>query len=108
MATTDELYDEATALREAGNLEAAVEKLNEGLGVDPNHTLSHQALGVYLHKLGKLEDAILHAKKVVELEPEDAFSYTQLSVIYQRCGRIMEAEDAMAKAREIQMGGSGH
>lgn len=106
MSTPDEMYDEANALKDQGDLEAAVAKLEEILTIDPNHVLTHAALGVHLQKLGRLDESIEHAVKVTELEPTDSFSFTQLSVIYQRCGKIQEAEDAMARAREIQMGGA--
>ena len=104
MATPDEMYDEANALKDQGDLEGAVAKLEEILQTDPNHVLTHAALGVHLQKLGRIDESIEHAVKVTELEPADSFSFTQLSVIYQRCGRIQEAEDAMARARMIQMG----
>ena len=104
MATADELYDEAHQLKEQGDLEAAVAKLEEGLTLDENHVLTHSALGVHLQKLGRLDDAIAHAVKVTELDSEDPFSFTQLSVIYQRCGKIPEAEQAMEKARILQTG----
>jgi len=96
------MYDAAMKLKAEGNLEGCVEALKHVLSVDPVHVQTHMALGVHLQKLGRLDDAIFHAKKVTELEPADAFSFTQLSVIYQRCGKILEAEDAMARAREIQ------
>jgi len=102
MPDLDDMYDEADALKEKGDLEAAVAKLNEILAIDESHVLTHSAIAVHLHKLGKLDDAIGHALRVTELEPNDSFSFTQLSVIYQRCGRIPEAETAMAKAQEIQ------
>ncbi|HUG94332.1 MAG TPA: tetratricopeptide repeat protein [Planctomycetaceae bacterium] len=104
MATADQLYDEATKLKDQGDLDGAVARLREIVAIEPNHVLTHQALGVYLQKLGEFDDAIHHARKVVELEPQDPFSYTQLSVIYQRCGRIPEAEDAMARAHVLQQG----
>lgn len=106
VATPDELYDEAIALKNAGDLENAVAKWKAILEIAPDHVLSHAALGVHLQKLGRFDEAISHALKVTELEPRDSFSFTQLSVIYQRCGKIPEAEDAMARAREIQMGGA--
>jgi Flp pilus assembly protein TadD len=96
------LYDSAMKLKAEGNLEGCVEALQAILKVAPNHVQTHMALGVHLQKLGRFDEAIEHAKKVAELEPQDAFSFTQLSVIYQRCGKIFEAEEAMARAREIQ------
>ena len=107
MPTPDELYDQAVALKDAGNLEGAVAKLKDILAIDAGHVLTHSALAVHCHKLGRPEEAIAHAVRVSELEPNDPFSFTQLSVIYQRCGKIPEAEDAMARAHMLQ-GRSGH
>lgn len=102
MPTPVELYDEASKLKGAGNLEGAVAKLKEILAVEPNYVLAHQALGVHLQKLGHIDEAIKHATRVSELEPNDPFSFTQLSVILQRCGKIPEAEAAMAQAHMLQ------
>ena len=96
MSTAMELYDEATQLKGASRLDEAVAKLREALAIDPNHVLSHSALGVILQRLGDIDGALTHAQKVCELEPNDAFSFTQLSVICQRCGKIPEAEAAIA------------
>jgi Flp pilus assembly protein TadD len=104
MATTDEMYDEAVQIKEQGNLEGAIAKLEEVLSVDANHVLAHSALAVNLQKAGRFKEAIEHAIRVTELEPGDPFSFTQLSVIFQRCGRIPEAESAMERARLM----SGH
>lgn len=98
----DKLYDAAIALRDAGNVEGAVEAMFDILKVDENHLHTNMALGVHLQKLGRLEEAIKYAVRVTEIQPDDPFSFTQLSVIYQRCGRIPEAEDAMAKAHVLQ------
>jgi Flp pilus assembly protein TadD len=102
MPTTVELYDEATRLKEAGNLEEAVAKLNELLAQEPTYALAHSALAVVLGRLKRHPEAIQHALKVCELAPNDAFSFTALSVTYQRGGKIPEAEDAMARARMMQ------
>lgn len=101
-ANPEKLYDAARKLKDEGDLEGCVTALQHILTIDPGHVQTHLALGVHLQKLGRLEEAILHAKTVAELSPDDAFSFTQLSVIYQRCGKIFEAEEAMARAREIQ------
>ncbi len=105
MSNPDQMYDEAVALKEKGNLPEAVEKLFAIEAVAPTHTLTHSALAIWLQKLGRFDEAIAHAKKVVELNPTDPFSQSQLSVVYQRCGRIPEAEDALAMSRTISAGG---
>jgi Flp pilus assembly protein TadD len=102
MATSVELYDEATRLKEAGQLDGAVAKLNELLAQDPGYTLAHSALAVILGRLKRHDEAVQHGLKVCELAPDDAFSFTALSVTYQRAGKIPEAEDAMARARMMQ------
>ena len=104
MPTPDQLYDEATELRDQGDKEAAIAKLKEALEIDPNYTLAHGMLAKLYADLAQADEAIYHARRVVELEPNDTFSYTALSVIYQRCGRIPEAEEAKARAYYKQMG----
>jgi tetratricopeptide (TPR) repeat protein len=101
-SSPDKLYDAACKLKDQGNLQGCVEALLSILQNHPDHLQTHLALGVHLQKLGRHDEAITHAKRVAELNPQDAFSFTQLSVIYQRCGKIFEAEEAMARAREIQ------
>jgi len=104
MPTPDELYDQATELRDKGDKPGAVAKLEEAVAIDPSFAIGHGMLAKLYVDLANSEKAIEHAKKVVELEPDDTFSYTALSVIYQRCGRIPEAEEAKAIAWEKQHG----
>src|SRR5215471_1203244 len=98
------LYDEADKLKDAGKLDEAAAKLNELLTTDPNYALAHSALAVIYTRLKRHDEAIRHGIKVCELEPNDPFSFTALSVTFQRAGKIMEAEDAMARARMLQGG----
>lgn len=104
MPASHELYDQADKLKDAGQLDEAVAKLNELLAADPAYTLAHSALAVVLTRQKKHDEAIAHAMKVCELEPNDPFSFTALSVTFQRAGKIPEAEDAMARARMLQGG----
>jgi len=104
MPTANELYDQAVDLKDKGEREEAVAKLEEALVVDPAFVIAHGMLAKLYVDLAEAEKAIAHAKKVVELEPDDTFSYTALSVIYQRCGKIPEAEHAKAIAYNKQMG----
>jgi tetratricopeptide (TPR) repeat protein len=104
MPTPDELYEEAVALRDAGNRPAAIEKLRQAVEAEPEFAIGHGFLAKLYADQAMADEAIHHAKRVVEIEPNDAFSYTALSVIYQRCGRIPEAEEAKARAYYKQMG----
>jgi Tfp pilus assembly protein PilF len=104
MPTANELYDQAVDLKEQGDREAAVARLEEALALDPSFAIAHGMLAKLYVDLAEADKAIAHARKVVELEPDDTFSYTALSVIYQRCGMIPEAEHAKAIAYHKQMG----
>ena len=104
MPTPNEMYDEAVNLKEQGDREAAVARLEEAVAADPAFAIAHGMLAKLYVDLADADKAIFHAKKVVELEPDDTFSYTALSVIYQRCGKIPEAEHAKAIAYHKQMG----
>ncbi len=107
MATPDQLYDEAVDLRDQGNKEGAITKLEESIALDPNFAIGHGMLAKLFADLAQGEKAIMHAKRVVEIEPDDTFSYTALSVIYQRCGKIPEAEEAKARAYYKEHGMDG-
>jgi Flp pilus assembly protein TadD len=102
MPTKEELYDQADKLKDSGDLEGAVGRLNELLAEHPDYALAHSALAVVYTRLRRHDEAIRHAQRVCELEPNDPFSYTAMSVTYQRAGKIPEAEDAMARARMVQ------
>jgi Flp pilus assembly protein TadD len=104
MPTANELYDLAVDLRDQGDKQGAIAKLEEAVGLEPGFAIGHGMLAKLYADLAEAEKAIAHARKVVELEPDDGFSYTALSVIYQRCGRIAEAEHAKAMAWQKQMG----
>jgi len=102
LATIDELYRQHEELKDAGQLEPAVERLLEIVKQDPNYALAHSALAVLYGRLRRFDDSIRHGQRVCELVPDDPFSFTAMSVTYQRAGRIPEAEDAMAHARMLE------
>jgi len=102
MSDNEALYDEGIRLKDEGNVEQAIKKMQELIGRDETYALAHSALAKLLTDSGNHPEAIKHAVRVTELEPNDAFSFTALSVTYQRGGFIQEAEDAMAQARTVQ------
>ena len=113
MPTPVELYDEASRLKDAGELDAAIEKLNEALALDPDYSLAHTGMATFLQKKGQHVEAVSHAQRACELEPKDAFAFAALSVVCQRAFAgtddqkyIQLAEEAMARSQMIE-GGMG-
>jgi len=105
MADLSGKYDEAVALYEAGDEQGGIEKLQQLLAEQPDHSLAHSALSVYCQRQGKHDEAVEHAERVCKLEPDDPFSYIALSLICQKAGRITEAEQASMAARQLQFDG---
>ncbi|MEI7781421.1 MAG: tetratricopeptide repeat protein [Planctomycetota bacterium] len=104
MASREERYEAAEALKNAGDLAAAVRALEELVADAPDFALAHSALAAWCTRLERHDEAVKHARRVCELEPQDPFSYTALSVACMRGGRIAEAEDALARSRTLQGG----
>ncbi len=102
MPTNEELFHEHDQLKMQGKLDEAAAKLEQIVAQDPNYALAHSALAVVYGRLNRHDDAIRHGLKVCELEPNEPFSFTALSVTYVRAGKILEAEDAMARARSLE------
>ncbi len=103
MPSVDEMYDEAIALQQQGDLAGALSKLQEIIQIDPNYALAYAALSVFYSKAQDHEKAVENARKVCELEPEDPFSFVALSLICQKAGLLAEAEEAMWQARQAQV-----
>lgn len=104
MPTCYELYDEAVALKDSGKLDDAIAKLQEALGQDESFALGHFGLAKYYSLKGDHAKAIEHGQRAVELEPDDYMSWIALSVNYRDAGMVPEAEHAMARAQQVQMG----
>jgi tetratricopeptide (TPR) repeat protein len=115
MSDISTLFAESEDLKDQGKLDEAIAKLHEALAIDDSHVLSHLALAVLYGRVDQHDKACEHGEKACELEPSEAFNYTAMSVTYQRAWQgtqkqefITKAEDAMAKAHEIQGTGPRH
>ena len=101
MPSNVEIYDEAIKLEEQGDRAAALDKLRELTKQDPDYSLGHAALAVFLRKEEQFDEAVEHAEIVCRLEADDPFAYVALSLVCQKAGRLEEAERAMAQARNV-------
>ena len=113
MVDVHEMYANAEKMKDDGQYEEAISKLEEILKVEEMHVLSHLALAVLYGKLDRHEDALRHGQRACEIDPNDAFHFTALSVAYQRASQtvdnaadnqryIMLAEQAMDQARRLE------
>ncbi len=109
MSDLDTKYNEVEKLIDDEKFPEAIEGLNEIVDSDDSFVLAHLALARVYTKTGQHELAIRHGERACELEPNDPFNFTALSVTYQRAWAgtqdqqyIAKAEDAMAKARQVQ------
>ncbi len=109
MSDSMQLYKEADQLKNDGQLEEAIAKLNELLANDEGHVLSHLALAVLYGRVGKHEDAVRHGQRACELDSNDPFNFTAMSVTFQRAWQgtqqqeyIQMAEEAMARAHMLE------
>jgi cytochrome c-type biogenesis protein CcmH/NrfG len=108
MSSISERYNQAEKLKDEGNHQQAIELLKGILQDEPEHVLSHLALGRLYTHTGEHELAVQHGERACQLEPDDAFNFTAMSVTYQRAYAgtndhkyIRMAEDAMAKAHQL-------
>lgn len=102
MASVDQRYDEAIALKEAGDLEGAVGQLEALAAESPDFALAQAALSAFYSTMARHDEAIERAQRVCELEPDDPFSFMAMSLICQKAGRLAEAEQALGEAMEKQ------
>ena len=82
---------QAQALRDAGRLEEAGQRLEQLARKDPDNPGVHLALSSVYFRLRDAPAAVLAARRAVELNPESAVAVLDLAFAYQAAGRIQEA-----------------
>jgi Flp pilus assembly protein TadD len=97
------IYKEGFQLFTDGQVDAAVAKYRDAIAVDPRLAIAWNALSIALRQQGDLDGAIAAGEKLIELEPDDPLSHTNLSILLQMKGLIAEAEDAKARAMQLEM-----
>ena len=105
-AALTKAFDEGVAAQKAGSFDAAIEKFNEGIAVNPQCYSCYNGIGrAYVSKkdYGKAEEAL---KKSIELRPTDAEAYSELANMYNAQRKFDLAAEAGKKASELAGGGA--
>ena len=81
-AALTKAFDEGVAAQKAGNFDAAIEKFNEGIAVNPQCFSCYNGIGrAYVGKKD-YDKAEVALKKSIELRPTDAEAYSELANMY--------------------------
>jgi tetratricopeptide (TPR) repeat protein len=96
------LYREAFRHFAAGRVDEAIAGYKLAIEVDPKFELAWNGLSMAYRRLGDFDAAIEAGQKLVELAPNDPLSHTNLSILLMNKGLIPEAEDAKARAMQLQ------
>ncbi len=79
------------ALLVRGEVDEAMEHLQEAVRIDPNHAESHSNLGVALARRGRSTEAIDHYREALRLDPRQTQAYSNLGNALLQQGQIREA-----------------
>jgi len=96
------IYREAFRHFAEGRVDEAIEGYRRSLEADPEFQLAWNGLSLAYRQQGDLDAAIEAAHELVSLAPDDPLSYTNLSIVLMQKGLIPEAEDARARATQLQ------
>jgi len=92
------------ALREQGQVDAAIDTLEAALAIDPQAIDGHYLLALCLQDGGRLPEAIAHLEAVVALDPDLADAYVQLCQLYVRSANLAAAAASVEKGLARQPG----
>jgi len=87
--------------RRMGHYEAAVNDLNETLGLNPELVWAIANRGAAYHWMGRYEEALADLNQATEQDPNDAWAVANHGIIYQRLGRYDEAVDDFDRALRL-------
>jgi len=96
-----DLYVDAVALRELGQEELAVKKLNTVIAADPSFALAYSELGKAYEALGDHEKALAAFRQAARLDPWSFEDHLNLAKTCEKLERYPEAAGAYARAVEL-------
>jgi len=97
----EELYNQATESRNAGDLEGALCLSEQAIKIQPNYAAAWYRKGTIIADLGRYSEAIAAFEKVLEIDPKYHYAWHWLGATLYDLGRNREAIAAYETALEI-------
>jgi predicted Zn finger-like uncharacterized protein len=91
-------YKEGVQLLKGKQVDAAIEKFNAAIQVNPEYSDAFRHLGLAYGQKNLWEEAIQVLQKAIEYKPDDVLSLKNLGVAYLRQKRFSEAEQVVQQA----------
>ena len=82
-----------TAYLQRNQYEAALQKLNKALDLDPNYGPAHTVMALLQERLGNMERAGVHYRQAASLDSEDAGAQNNYGTYLCRTGQSEEADN---------------
>ncbi|HEY1694657.1 MAG TPA: response regulator [Polyangiaceae bacterium] len=82
----EKALNEGVAAYKAGQIDAAVEHLRRGVGIDPLAYRLHFHLALLYGKLGKVYEGIQELERAIDLNPKHFAALKNLAVLYEKAG----------------------
>lgn len=97
----DPLLAEVDAQLARGEYEAAIDRLQEVLGIDPDHATAHERLGAALSHLGRFAAAERALRRAIQLNANLADAHFNLGTLQRWRGDFAASETALRRAIKL-------
>jgi len=89
------------ALKEKGDLTAAIASYNSALQLKPNYPEAHNNLGVALQEQGDLDEALINHKRALELDPKNSNAFYGIGRVQAAQGNLKDSKNSLLKSIEL-------
>lgn len=94
----EQVFGQALALHQQGQLEQAGQLYEEVLKIQPEHSDALHLMGVLHHQAGNNEMALDLINRAIRLDPANPVFHDNLGTVYQAAGRLIDALECCQKA----------
>ena len=86
-----QIFADAVQLHQAGQLQDAIGRYQQAIGLRRNYPEAHYNLGLALQQLGRLDEAVTFYRRAIDLKPDYLDAHSNLGVAFTEQGRLADA-----------------